>query len=300
MTEEKKLLTCLIKDDFSTLVLLYRKILSTNYDYVAINTAYDRKNQKFALDQSIVSSFPKFAYLGPTPIYEDYVSMANFPHWIDLEDYPNNNINVDIMDHLKEHHLDEVYPNQKTQYIHRVSVRQPEFESAQKKVNTDQINLCLNIFDPLHDKDISLQYDITYILGKIEQEFNKKIKIWLTGIIHESHGKKLESIINETLAGFNFEIENISTMSLSSQIGTLLKSHLLISGPYGLGFLAYTMRIPSFIIYPFIMYDLKEKTTDPERNDLIYIETTDEDLFTDLPLAIDLIKTRVQIIEKEK
>lgn len=297
---EKRLLTCLIRDDFSTLVLLYRKLLSTNYDFIGINTAYDRKNQKFALDQDVISSFQKVAYLGPTPIYEDYVTMANFPHWIDLEDYSDNILNIDIMEHLKTYHIDQIFPNQITQYEHKVHVRQPEFESAQNKINNkDQINICLNIFDPKYDKDLVLQYDITYILGKLEQQFNKKIKIWLVGVIHTAHSQKLQLIIDETLAAFNFEIENATNMSLSSQVGIMLKSHLLISGPYGLGFLAYTMKVPSFIVYPFIMYDLKGHTVDPSRNNLMYIETTDEDIFTDLDKVLELVESRDKIFQEK-
>jgi hypothetical protein len=293
-TNQDNLLTCLIRDDISSLILLYRKILSTDFTYVGINTAYDRKNQKFVLDQDLISSFPKFAYLGPTPIYEDYVSIANFPHWVDLNDYRNNVINVDIMDHIQNYHLDNIFPNQRTVYTHPINVRKEQFEGIVKDINKDDLNIAINVFDPKYDKEITLQYDITYILNKLESTFNRKIVIYIVGIIHEDHSNRLNGMMTEVLAPFGYEIINCAGHSLSEQMGVLLNCHLLISGPYGLGLLSYTAKIPSFIVYPFTMYNMKGHTVDPTRKNLLYLESTDEDMFKEIPAVIELVRSRLK------
>ena len=106
---DKQLLTCLIRDDFTNFILLYRKLVMSDFDSVGINTAYDKKAKKFTLSQEIMDSFGKITYLGPTPIYEEYVSVANFPHDIDLHRYVNNTINIDIVER-KQH--DPAYRDQ--------------------------------------------------------------------------------------------------------------------------------------------------------------------------------------------
>lgn len=286
---DKKLLTCLVRDDFTNFVLLYRKLVTSNFDSIGINTAYDKKAKKFVLSQNIIDSFNKIVYLGPTPIYEEYVSVANFPHDIDLNRYVNNTINIDIMEHLKTHHLEEIFPNQPTTYMHKINVNKDLFEETQNKVDKEAINIAINMFDPNYDTEFSLQYDLVYCLDKIEAAVKKPIHIYILGVVHPTKVDMVGRSVAEALEPFNFTLHNFAGSTLTEQMAVLLGTNLLISGSYSLGFLAYTAHVPSFIIYPFNLVHLKGKTIDPTRTTDWYIETTDEDVFGDVKKAIDLI-----------
>jgi len=286
---EKRLLTCLVRDDFTNFILLYRKLVMSNFDLIGINTAYDKKAKKFVLSQDIISSFNGIAYLGPTPIYEEYVSVANFPHDIDLNRYVNNTINIDIIEHLKNHHLEKIFPRQPTNYMHKINVNKEMFEDVQKLIDKNAINIAINAFDTNYDAEFSLQYDLIYCLDKIEAQVNKPIHIYMVAVVHSTKAGMIERSITEALEPFNFTLHNYAGKTLTEQMAVLLNSDLLLSGPYGLGFLAYTAHVPAFIIYPFDMHFLKGKTIDPTRNTDWYIETTDEDVFTDVKKAVDLI-----------
>lgn len=291
---EKKVLTCIIQDDISSFLLLYRKLAGTSYDIVGVHTAYDRKNQKFVIDRELTKLFPKIACLGPVPIYEDYVLMANFPYNIDLEFYKNNTVNIGIMEHLKTHHINDIYPLQKTEFHHKINIMKEEFEKGQKEINKDKLNIAINIFDPMYDRDITLQYDITYCLNTLAQEFpNKELNIHIVGLVHYGFARSIFSLLAETFEPFDFKVHNWLTRSFSEQLGMLLASDLLISGPYGWGFFAHTARIPSFIIYSFYTQSLMGKTIDPNADNHWYIESTDEDFFTDINKAVELIKNKV-------
>lgn len=284
-----KLLTCLVRDDFTGFILLYRKLVTSDFDRIGINTAYDKKAKKFVLSQDIMDSFSKITYLGPTPIYEEYVSVANFPHDIDLNRYEGNTINIDIMEHLKTHHLEEIFPKQPTTYMHTINVNKDVFEVTQKAVNKDVINIAINAFDPVYDSEFALQYDLVYCLDKIEAAVDKPIHIYILGVVHKTKAGMVERTVTDALDPFNFTLHNFAGKPLTEQMAVLLKVDLLLSGSYSLGFLAYTAHVPSFIIYPFNLSYLKGKTTDPTRTTDWYIETTDEDVFGDVKKAVDLI-----------
>jgi hypothetical protein len=254
-----------------------------------MNTAYDKRAKKFTLSQEIIDSFGKIVYLGPTPIYEEYVTVANFPYDIDLHRYVNNTINIDIIEHLKHHHLDEIFPKQQTSYMHKINVNRDMFEATQKKVNKDVVNIAINAFDPVYDTEFSLQYDLIYCLDKIEAAVDKPIHIYIVGVIHPTKTGMVERTMTEALEPFNFTVHNFAGKSLTEQMAVLLNVDLLLSGSYSLGFLAYTAHVPTFIIYPFNLNFLKGKTTDPTRKTDWYIETTDEDVFGDVQKAVALI-----------
>lgn len=289
---EKKLLTCLVRDDFTNFILLYRKLVTSNFDLIGINTAYDKKAKKFVLSQDIISSFNGVAYLGPTPIYEEYVTVANFPHDIDLNRYTNNTINIDMIEHLKNHHLEKIFPRQPTTYMHKINVNKEIFEATQKLISEDTINIAMNVFDPTYDTEFSLQYDIIYCLDKIESTVNKPIHIYMVGTMHPTKVGIVERTITTALEPFNFTLHNYAGRNLSEQMAILLGSNILLSGPYSLGFLAYTAHVPTFIIYPFDMHFLKGRTIDPTRKTDWYVETTDEDVFTDIGKAIELVNRK--------
>jgi hypothetical protein len=290
---EKKILTCLIKDDFTGLLLLYRKLLSTSYDIIGIQMAYDRKEQKFTLSQQILECFPRLAYLGPTPIYEAYVTFANFPHTVDLEDYQNNTIVIDMIENIKNHHIDSIFPHQKTMYNHRLIIKQDEFTKIEKVVDNNILNIALNMFDPYHDSEIILQYDISYCIDQIYKAFGKKINLYLIGIMHEVQAERVGVKLTEMFASFPYlTIYNRLQNTFSEQIATILNSDFLLSGAYTFGFLTYTMAVPTFMIYPFHWYQVLGNARDKTRNTPWYIETTDDSIFEDIPKMINLIRTK--------
>jgi hypothetical protein len=279
----------LVRDDITNLVLLYRKLLSTQYDVIAINTAYDRKDQKFVLNETITKTFPKVAYLGPTPIYEDYVKIANFPHWVDLDDYQDNTINVDMMEHLKTRHLNEVFPKQKTRYAFRYMVNQSEFENVPNEIDNDAINLAINMFDPRYDPDCVLQYDLAFCVDKIRTKLDRKTTVYLVGLIHNSYVKKVEEAAKEAFSTVDVKLINFIGRSFSEQMSLLLKVDYLLTGPYSWGVIAYGGRIPAYVLYPYHLYDYKGRMIDPDSTGGRYIETTDEDAIIDIDTVIETI-----------
>jgi hypothetical protein len=281
-------LTCLVRDDFTNLLLLYRKLVSTNYDDVAIYTAYNKKSQKFVLDSDLLKSFPGLTYIGPTPIYEDYITYANFPVSINLEDYNENFININMVEHLKTTHIDDIFPAQKTAYHHSLHIT-PDFEIAKSKVDTNKVNICINVFDPVYDQNFSLHYNIIYCLSELQNNFNN-IEVHLVGIQHEDHVPMISNAVTEALDSLdNIKLHNHLFSPFSEQVGILLHSDGLISCPFGLGILAYTIGISSFIIYPFHLENLVGKTIDPNKPNVRYIETTDTDYISDIDNFIKLI-----------
>jgi len=284
MELNQNILTCLMKDDISSLLLAYRKFAGTNYDIIGIQTAYDRRNQRFILTQEITKHFSKLACIGPVPIYEDYVTMANFPYDMDLNDYAGNVIHLDIIDHLKNHHLDDICPKQQTVYHPKFQVDKKEFESVTKNIDLNTLNIIINIFDPQHDSDFSIIYDVIFCINALKKEFDLPVTIYNAGIIHADFTDRVYKAVEDELgfeAGVNFI--NICDQNLSQQIAYMLHSDLVLSGSYGLGFLAYMVRAPACIIFPYNMLHLVGKTISKERNtDTWYLETTDEDVLSNL------------------
>jgi hypothetical protein len=193
------------------------------------------------------------------------------------------------MEHLKDHHLEEIFPKQPTNYMHKINVNKDVFEGIQKTIGQDTVNIAINAFDPVYDTEFSLQYDIVYCLDKIDAAVDKPVHIYILGVVHPSKADMVERTVSDALEPFNFTLHNFAGQTLTHQMAVMLKMDLLLSGPYSLGFLAYTAHAPSFVIYPFNLGYLKGKTTDPKRTTDWYIETTDEDVFGDVKKAVELI-----------
>jgi len=305
MENQKRMLTCLIKDDFSNFILLYRKLVATDLDIIGIQTAYDRRNQKFVLVESIVKSFPRIACLGPIPIYEDYVSMANFPAIIDLNLYNNQTINIDMMEHLKTKHIDSIFPVQKTVYHPTLHIHIDDFNKTKKEMNTEPVfstggenklkplNIGINIFDSIYDYDFSIIFDVGYLISEIGKSLDRKINVHLLGIIHP--GQKdalLRRVVDEFSTINNIDIYNVASKEFTVQLSTMLQLDYFISGSYGLGFLAYMIKIPSLIIFPYTMTSLMGKTIDRSRKTDWYREIPDDDVYGQLGGIVETIQRK--------
>lgn len=284
MEQERKIITCLMKDDITSLLLAYRKLASMNCDIIGIQTAYDRKNQRFVITQELTKHFNRLACIGPVPVYEEYVTMANFPHDIDLDTYVGNTIHIDILDHLKTHHLDDIFPKQSTDYNPKLQIEKELFDAAVDNINHDRLNVVINVFDPQHDSDFSLIYDVIYCLNFLQKEFDVPITVYNAGLIHNDFASRVHKAVYDELESIdNLEIVNILDNNLSQQIAYMLYCDLVLSGSYGIGFLAYMLRVPSCIIFPYNVSYLMGKTTDRTRNtSLWYLETSDEDILSNL------------------
>jgi len=282
-----KYITLLVKDDVTNLIHLYKKLFNTSYDSVALYTAYDRKLKQFCIDSELIKHFPKLTYIGPTAVYEDYVTFANFPTYTDLEDYQNNFINVNIMEHLKTTHIQNIFPKQETIYKFPLNINKTEFDNI--VLNPDNFNICINIFDMMYDKSFALHYNLIYCLSELNEHF-KNIEIHLIGLHNEGLNDMVLTNASEIADTVSIKLTNHLNDSFSSQMGVLLKSKKLISNPFGFGALAYTTGVNSLIIYPFYDEHYIGKTIDPTKNNKHYIESTEEDYIDNLELFIENIK----------
>jgi len=284
MELQKDIITCLMKDDASNLLLSYRKFVSINCDLIGIQTAYDRKNQRFIITQELTQHFDKLACIGPVPIYEDYVKMANFPYDINLDDYMDNIINTDIVTHLKNRHIDDIYPKQKTIYHPKLKVNQELFTSTAKSIDHKTLNIVINIFDPIYDADFNLIYDVIFCINWLQKKFELPLTIYIAGIVHDDFVERVYTAVEDEFRFMNdTKLINVCGSSLSEQISCVLHSDLTLSGSYGLGFLAYMIRATSCVIFPYNLENLIGKTIDKTRNtDSWYLETTDDDLISNL------------------
>jgi len=284
MEQEKNIVTCLMKDDISNFLLAYRKLVNLDYDIIGIQTAYDRRNQQFVVTQDLTKHFDKLACIGPVPIYEEYVTMANFPIDSDLNIYTDNVIHIDIMEHLKTNHLDDIYPKHPTVYHPKLQVNKIEFDTVARTISSDTLNLVINIFDPQYDKDFNFIFDVIFYINALQKEFDMPVTVYNAGLIHPHFVDRLYRAVEAELEFLNnVTLVNISRKTLSEHISYMLHSDLVLSGSYGLGFLAYMIRAASCIIFPYNMIQYIGKTIDPTRNtESWYLETTDEDLISNL------------------
>jgi len=294
MEQNQKILTCLMKDDISSFLLTYRKFAALDYDVIGVQTAYDRRDQRFIITQDITCHFPNIACIGPVPVYEDYVTMANFPYDTDLSAYEGNTIHLDIVEHLKQHHIEDVYPKHKTIYHPKLQVDQEIFKTTANSINHNRLNLVINIFDPTYDQDFNFIYDIIFCINALQQEFNLPITLYIAGLVHADYSFRSSRIMKEELAlGSLLDIilVNVSGDNLSKQLSYMLHSDLVLSGSYGIGFLSYMIRAPSCIVFPYNMQDLMGKTIDKNRNTSAwYLETTDEHILSNLDQIIKITR----------
>lgn len=290
---DTRITTCLMRDDVAGFLLAYRKLVSMDCDIIGIQTAYDRKNQRFVLTSELTQHFNKIACIGPVPIYEDYVTMANFPINVNFNDYIGNVFHMDIVNHLKEHHLDDIYPHQQTQYHPKLQVNKGVFLETKTHILANTLNVVINIFDPLHDSDFGLIYDVIFCLNHLQKQFGIPLTVYNAGIIHEDFVDRLQRGLEEEFDGVeNIDLIHICGENLSKQLGYMLHSDIVISGSYGLGFLTYMVRTPSCIIYPYNLTDLMGKTIDRSRNTSSwYLETTDDDLGVNLDKITEITRS---------
>ena len=78
----------------------------------------------------------------------------------------------------------------------------------------------------------------------------------------------------------------------------MLHCDIVLSGSYGLGFLAYMIRAPSCIIFPYNMQELIGKTIDKTRNTSDwYLEVSDEDVISNLEADVWVIPSLVYEVQ---
>jgi len=273
----ERVTTFVIKDDITNFFLLYKKLVNTSFDSIGIYTVYNSEQYKNLLNQDLVKLFPKMVYIGPTAMYEHYVELANFPHFSDLEKYNKNMINMDIVNHLMGYHLDEVFPAQKTAFRHNLHIDQEPFREGTTCIFEENYNLGLNLLDARYDLDGVIFPELPLILKEVNKQ-DKPIHIYVYGVLQQTDQIAYMNMLDEYIG--NYTIINCMGMPYSQQIGTLLKLNLLVSGSYSWGALAYTMNIPSIVVYPYYLTDMKGHITplnDTEQGNL-YVELADEEV----------------------
>ena len=276
----EKTMSIITTSDITNLFLLYRKLSATSYDKIGVYITPSANRYANILNQSIINLLPKLYFLGPTMIYEDYINMANFPRYVDLEDYEGNVINLDIIHHLKSWHIDDIYPAQKTDYNFKIQVRPDRFNKWEFHASNVEgaFHLGINCIDPLYDNQGCLIDDLHFAVSAIKEQTKcTEVYVYLFGLAPMEMLSEYMEKVKMKLPGV--PLIDCTHMDYDLQIGMLHALNLFISGPYTYGHLAYTMGIPSIILYPFYMSELKGHTVSKESGKNVkYVELLDEQM----------------------
>jgi len=282
MSENKKLLICVVRNDITNLFLLYRKLAETSFDAIGLFVTHIGQKQRGLLNQRVTKLFPKIAFLGPTLMYDHLITMANFHHRIDLENYAGNMVNIDIVHHLKNYRLDEIFPKQNTVGTHELNVVPTEFQMGVDMTDSKRFCLGINLIDQIYDGNANLIQELPLVLDALEQSIPQdKINIYLFGMVPTTIAVQYVEALQEYIP--KYQTFDMTPLEYSQQIGVLCNLDLLLSGSYTWGYLSYISKTPTIMIYPFYLSDMKGKILPLDHTNPLYTELIDDEL----PLLID-------------
>jgi hypothetical protein len=281
MERKEKILTCFVPADPTNLLLLNRKIATSDIDFVDIEYPYEGTITGVKYMEEVVKHLPRFRIIGPVQIFDNFTEVANFPPGTDLDLYAGKEITVNIVKHIRNGlHIDRIFPRQRTSYKAPLRVIPSSFHKACERKN-GELNIFLNIADCVYDARLSLVEETAYVLERIYAEANGKylLNLYFFGFIdHERLQSFVQALSAETKALERSQVKFMDPFDLSHAIGQLLNSDAIITGPYGLSTVAYSSMLPVLSIVPFHLSYMLGKTIELPTPRDGYIETSDMDL----------------------
>ncbi len=287
-------LICLVKNDVTNLLLLYRKIAGSNINHVYLETPYEGSLANSVSIMTVSKCLPNFTLLGPIPLYYQFVNSANFPSNVDIESYTGTVVNIDIVEHIYNGlHLEDIFPAQKTQYSPPYHINNSEFAKGyQHMTDTSRKNVALCIGDEIYDRTVVLREEAIYLLIKLLDVFNKPVNLHILGIGLEDKPRAISSMLQRELpTTADVNIIHAPVESFSYQLGVLLASELFITGPYNVGIASYGMPVPTISIIPYSLSFFKGKTISRSKPNNLYVELEDAEIDSStVEIALDLIQ----------